>query len=406
MALYVGEVHSNIFGLGTTGIAEAPVRGEYRGQSVKLNSGSKSLIQQADELDDYVVVRRQEKPKLDKRKVKDKKKIAGKNRLLHQFVRRLDKQQGSRQYQDYEARFKRMKQKAIIQMMEKSLHGDEGTEIKLDGRKLSDLILEEAAEAFGEVTEQDNAIEYLEELENYETGEAESELRQADKMIKRLDGRTDEKGITRRKALEEKVNDLQIQVKFSKLFRRELAEAKQILHNAHGQEIKDGYNLIPKATDLFASLVDQKSADSGNQYAKAVAAMYQKVLCAENLVEVMDVCRGDFETKNVKPILNSIIELSGADIKSADPSRDVQYLMSVRDTLFNSEIALQLFQEVGKLRTRVVDTFMNCAKKAFNEETQFSVTKEIVKLSQQSYVSTSQLYNILEGLGVNVGDLQ
>jgi hypothetical protein len=401
--LYIGEVHSGALGLERMQEAGGPqVCGDFRGQEVRLNPKSKSLIAQADELDDYVVVRRKDPPKLKNRKISDRKKVAGKNRLLHQYVCRLDKQQGSRQYQDYEAKLKRIKQMATIQMMERSMHGGEFEQegVTFDGKPLAELLLQEATEMFGEVTEQDNALEYMEALEDFETEHAETEICQANKMLKRLEGRVDPKGISRQKDFREKVRDLSIQAKFSKLFKRELATAKANLRSAHGQEIQDGYNLIPKATDLFASLAEKSSGRYEGDQARIVSNAYQQALCASTLVEVMDASFNSFGAKNIKVGLQAMLELSGIDIQSANPSRDVSYLISVRETLFKTEISSQIFDSVGKLRVDIISAYESCSKRVFGESEQYAVTKSVAKLSQQTFMSGTQLWEILETLGV------
>ncbi len=351
MTVYVGEVHSNAFGIGNVGTA--PVHGEFRGQDVTLNPKTKSLIEQASEMDDYVVVRRKQTPKLKDRKVCDKKRVAGHNRLLTQFVNRLDRrqqnqEQSKKRYQDCENKLMRLKQKASN--IKQSLEGN-GEDLKLDGQKLSELILEEMSESFPDVTEQDNIIEYLESLEDLGTGEAESEIRQANKFIKRLEGNTDEKSVSKIEDLKQKVNDLEKQIKFSVLFKRELAEAKQNLRGLHGEEIKDGYNLIPKATSLFSSLVQEK--DSKGDFAFTVATAYQDALCKNSLSEVVQSSFSLFGSKNWEKGLGSMLELSGADIQSINPSREPQFLMSVRELLFRVEIAMQLFSSIVELRSSI-----------------------------------------------------
>jgi hypothetical protein len=95
-----------------------------------------------------------------------------------------------------------------------------------------------------------------------------------------------------------------------------------------------------------------------------------------------------------------MLELSGVDIKSANPSRDVSYLIAVRETLFKTEISSQMFDAVGKLRKDIVAAFESCSKKVFGESEQYAVTRDIAKLSQQTFMSGTQLWEILGTLGV------
>ncbi|MDR2435952.1 MAG: hypothetical protein LBD33_01395 [Puniceicoccales bacterium] len=402
---YVGPVHANALDLGEAeGVDSPSIRGDFRGQEVRLNPHSKSLVEEADELDNYIVVRRKDPPKLKTRKISDRKKINGKNRLLFQYVRRLDKQQGSRQYQDFEARLRRLGQRATIQMMEHNLYSSSSEEDRLsfDGRDLADMVLEEAAETFSELTEQDNAVEYMEALVDFEAECAEAEARQASKMLMRLEGRTDKRGLDRQKDFQDRLRDLSAQAKVSKLFKKELALAKAALRSAHGQEIEDGYNLIPKATDLFASFAGQKAKDFENTEARQVSRLYQQALCASSLAELMEISFSGFGVKHVKAGLGAMLELSGLDIDSANPSRDVSHLIAVRETLFKTEISSQLYDAVGKLRRDIVANFSECSKKTFGESEQYAATRSLAKLSQQSFVSSSQMHDILGLFGVDV----
>jgi hypothetical protein len=325
-------------------------------------------------------------------------------------VRRLDKQQGSRQYQDFEARLRRLGQRATIQMMERSLHASSSEEdgVSFDGRDLADVILEEAATIFGELTEQDNALEYMEAAVDFEAECAEEEMRQANKMLLRLEGDQGERMLSRKEDFKENIKASEAQLKVSGLLKRELARAKTTLRSIHGQEIEDGYNLIPKATELFASLVGKKAKNFENTEARQISRLYQKALCAKNLVDVMDVThnvdKGDtFEAKNVKSNLKAMLELSGSDIGSVNPSREVSHLVTVRNMLFNTEIALQMYDTVGKLKENINANFSECAKKSFGESEQYTTTRNLAKLSQQSSVSSAQIWDILELLGVDGG---
>ncbi|MDR0679804.1 MAG: hypothetical protein LBF42_02095 [Puniceicoccales bacterium] len=402
-ASYTGAVHDNVLGVEEMEDGSQPIQGNFRGQDVTLNPKSKSMIEEADELDGYIVVRRKEPQKLKIRDILDRKMANEKSRLLYGYVRRLDKQQGTRQYQDYEARLRRLKQRAIIQEMERRMRGENSEKdgATLDDRPLSDIILEDAAETFDEVTEQDNAVEYMEALEDFESEYAEGEIRQATKMLQRLEGRTDKKGIDRQKDFQDKIEDLSKQIKFSKLFKKELANAKAALRSAHGQEIKDGYNLIPKASDLFASLVSKGVQTDGECTPNMLTNVYRLVLAADGFVAMAEMLRNFFGKKLIKKYLGITVELLGEDMKSANPSRSVAFLIAIRDALFMVEVLLQIMQESEKLNGLIGRTFKDGKRnKPFNEDEEFETTKDIAKFSRQTYVNSAQLYDILTRFGV------
>jgi len=132
-----------------------------------------------------------------------------------------------------------------------------------------------------------------------------------------------------------------------------------------------------------------------------VSDVHQQTLGADSLVGVMDATLNSFSAKNIKASLNAVLELSGIDIQSANPSRDVPYLVSVRETLFKMEISSQLYDAVGKLRKDIASNFDECEENTFGESEQYAVTKGIAKLSQQSFVGSEQMREILELLGVD-----
>ncbi|MDE6431799.1 MAG: hypothetical protein K2L13_00170 [Opitutales bacterium] len=434
---YSGAIHSETFGINELSDAEISVRGEYRGQDVVLHPKTKSPIEQASEMEEYVIIRRQEKPKLRAREIRDKKRVAAQRQLLYQYISRLDRREGRRQrsnqqYQDCEAKLKRLRQRIKARFTEGS-----ADELSIDGRDLAEIILEEVADIFSDVTEQDNFLQYFLERINIESAEAESEIRQAGKMLKRLEDRTDGKSVNRRTELQQRVEDLKDEITFLARFSEKLKEAVGILHNIHGQEIEDGYNLIPKATDLFASFVDGKFSADGDS-ARDIANLYQKALCINNLSELMRLSFLSLGAKNWKTGLKMLLELCAADIKSINPSRAVGFLIAVRDLIYRLITARDLYGWIKKLNKRILkfgeigDNFEekngdenkskrlghNVPEKSVKkvpvdakggnneviEDEQFELTVKVAKLADQSFASSSQLNEILEALCKDIKD--
>lgn len=284
MAVFVGDVHSSVFGLSDAqGIYET--RGTYEGQSAKLHTQSKSMLELAYEMDDCPTDARINRDRLIKRDIKDKKKANAKRDILKSFVNKLDRNRPTQQYTDYERKLNRLKQQVMLQNQQKS-RGD-GNKLTFDGEPLDEYILRDIPSQFDEVTEQDNALSYLLELEDFETASNEDEIAQCEKMLLRLEGSTDNKSIQRREEFLAKIQFLIEQIALSSDFKEALLKARKALRKIHGQEIEDGYNLIPKAADLMNGDV----MIGGRQMSSVdIAALYRdKILCCDNFFEAFSV---------------------------------------------------------------------------------------------------------------------
>lgn len=287
--VFIGNVHDAALGLQETRRANQ-VDGHYDGQEVALHPKSKSMIQAAYEMDDYVTDTRVNRDKLVKRDIRDKKKSAQKAKLLRFFVNRLDNKRGTKAYSDYENRMNRLKQQAMNQAKGMGgaiqSHGrrmNRRGAMALDGEDLADFILRDLASEFDEVTDRDNLLEYLMEAEDFEDSSAQDEMDECEKMLQRLEGKDDEKSVNRAKGFRERIRKLKEKQAFSGNFKAALKDAQVKLRKAHGKEIEDGYNIIPKASDLLNG-----SIKMGGRLMTAIdlASIYRdKILCCENFAE-------------------------------------------------------------------------------------------------------------------------
>ncbi|MDR2603655.1 MAG: hypothetical protein LBC11_03835, partial [Puniceicoccales bacterium] len=93
----------------------------------------------------------------------------------------------------------------------------------------------------------------------------------------------------------QKIHSLREQIQFSTSARQSIEEALQSLRKIHGQEIKDGYNIIPKA----ANLLNGTLTIGGKQLSSIdIAAIYRdNILCCENFLEafstIVVICYGN-----------------------------------------------------------------------------------------------------------------
>jgi hypothetical protein len=278
MAIFVGETHAQALGLDGANLLE--VFGNYMGQKVDLHTNSKSMLELAYEMDDCPTDALVTRDNLVKRDIKDKKKATAKLKRVQFYVNRLDKQRGTQQYMDYEKKLNRLKQQIMAQNQSSGSSG----KLTYEGEKLSEFLLRNMSLTFGEPTDQDNVLEYLQEMEEFECASADGEIEQCYKMLARLSERTDEKSMERIAEFTAKVQLLREQMDFSGLFRTCLMEAQNMLREFHGREIEDGYNLIPKASDLL-----KRPMRIGGKEISAIelAAIYRdKILCCENFFEV------------------------------------------------------------------------------------------------------------------------
>ena len=233
----------------------------------------------------------------------------------------------------------------------------DGSDGNSSGKSLKNDIAEALSKNFpDDVANQDNMLELLQNLEDAEKGQAEAEIRQAKEMLKTLEKNhnsgeiSDENYFKLKNEFESKIDDLTRQIEFSDTYKSELSSIRSELQKGHAEEIKKGYNLIPKANVSFGAAEASKfgSADK-DSFATSVAAAYQYALGANTLDGVMQISHEIFGNNNWLSGLQSMLELCGIDLKSINPSSEVEVLVAVRDTLFRAEMSGQLYNVVGGL---------------------------------------------------------
>ncbi|MDR0742498.1 MAG: hypothetical protein LBE98_03470 [Puniceicoccales bacterium] len=282
------NINLSVFGSGETQTV-CSVQGGYEGQEVDLHPKSKSMLELAYAMDDCPTDAVLVRDKLSDRDVKDKKKAMEKRKILTVRINKLDQNRDPRAYEECERRFHRLKQQVMLQNPQFE-EGENGGQLTYDGESFSAYILRNISMDFPEVTEQDNVLEYLLQIEDFEASANGEEILQCEKMVRRLEGQSNAQDAKSQQRVEEfsrKAHSLQEQVQFSAFVRRSLGEALQDLRKIHGQEIKDGYNLIPKAASLLggAFVVGGKQLSSVD-----VAVLYRdSILGCENFLEVFSV---------------------------------------------------------------------------------------------------------------------
>ncbi|MDR1413853.1 MAG: hypothetical protein LBI56_02875 [Puniceicoccales bacterium] len=293
-SLSTEQIRGEIFGANISEILEMPGI-SYEGQKVSLCPQAKSILELAYEMDDCPDDSRliRGHTNIIERDIKDKKKAEKRQKTLDYYVNRLDPNRATREYTDYERRLHRLKQQVMLQNS-KFFEGTSKKGLTFNGESLSEYLLSELSRDFDEVTDQDNLLEYLQAMEDIES-EANSEETQASKkMLERLQESGDVKYQSRIEDLLRKIHSFEEQIRYSPLFREALVDAQKKLRKSHEQEIKDGYNLIPKAANLLASPL----MIGGKQIAATdLAAIYRdKILSCNNFWEaflaIVSICRG------------------------------------------------------------------------------------------------------------------
>jgi hypothetical protein len=364
------------------------VTGSYTGQEVKLHEKTLSAIELAGKMDDFAATKAKQREPIKNRKIETKQKIKEKEKILSKVADRLGGFQDKDKYKNFESSMRRSMNRSMLEGDQKS----EGA--------INNSILKQAAQDFGEVTEQDNVIQYTLEAEELEQFSAETELKQVEKMQKRLDGRTDSFATQKKQELSEQAKSIKASINASKLFQDELSTAQAKLHKHHGKEIKDGYNLIPKAAELVKE--QQAAGQNKDMNPTALAADYRdEVLQMNNPLDLFENFYQKHEGKKekFKKYIESMIELLGRDMESLNPSRSTEELKAVRDGLFRVEISGQAHEDIGVLDEDIKKVFPHFQDKKFTNDEQLVATRELVKMTQSTFPSDVQLLKLIEIFG-------
>ncbi|MDR0728001.1 MAG: hypothetical protein LBF21_00075 [Puniceicoccales bacterium] len=371
--------------------------GIYRGHAVTVHPDSPSPIAHAKNFTDFVAA--QIRRPLHQQHFESTHKVKRKEKLLQEASQRLGGTQDIAKYKAFGSQLQRLQQQARDQGSFGEHFGRQST---FNGEALSTLILQRASKEFGEVTEQDNALQYALEAEKLEYESQGQEYQQLEKSLLKLDGRKDPSAAQRRGELSEHQKALKSSMLASSLFQKEIGTALDKLRRAHGQEIKDGYNLIPKAAELLRA---QKGSDAE---AVALATAYrEKALKMKNPYDVLEhfFKEGEHKRKRFQDYIALMIELLGEDIQSANPSRSTEELLAVREGLFRMEITGQIHDDMGALEQLIRKSFRPEAKESFKLEEQLAATREFVKSTHSNSIPQAQMQHLSDLFAVDTAQV-
>ncbi|MDR0741126.1 MAG: hypothetical protein LBF34_05465 [Puniceicoccales bacterium] len=326
------------------------VQGTYRGQSVVIvQDSSPSAIQLASNIAGLEATKQKLREPLLRRYIVSKKVFREKEKILITYTERLGQGKQSRHYKEVYADLSRQRYKPEYQNEENQ-------------DALRDILLYKVAENFGEVTEQDNILEYALATHTLERETLEVEIAQVKKMIDFFSNppiHTINVGFTNSERMRwtEKLSALEDSLQRSDAFKTQLLRARELLQKTHKKEIRDGYNLIPKA----AAILNQQYGDgSAPESAVSFAATYRdEVLGMTNPLDVFEtfIRRQEKKRESFRPYIDSMIALFGIDMASSNPSRSKEELRHVRDGLFRIEICGQIYDNVGILGRNIRHMF-------------------------------------------------
>jgi hypothetical protein len=371
--------------------------GLYQGRAVTIHPNTSSPIFTAKNFTDFVIP--QIHRPLRQRNFESYRKIKNKEKLLSAASQRLGNTQDTAKYKAFGSQLQRMQQQARDQG---SLGEHAGRQPTLNGEPLSILILQQTSKAFDEVTEQDNGLQYALEAEILEYESQGQEYQQLEKSLLKLNNRTDPTATQRRSELSERQKAIKVNMLASSLFQKEIKDAIDKLHKDHGQEIKDGYNLIPKAAELL------KTQKGYNAEAIALATAYrEEALKMKNPYDVLEnfLKNGENKKKSFQDYIAMMIELLGEDIQSVNPSRSIEELLAVREGLFRMEITGQIHDDMGNLEQLIRRSFRPGTKAAFKLEEQLAATKEFIQSTHSSAISETQIDHLCDLFSIDLSQI-
>lgn len=363
----VSSIRSSVLaGLAIATEEAGEVAMQYKMQNGRLKLGSPSLIESTEQINEIIEEEEKERDGSDKKRCNGIDKNKQQNKLLEDCVNRLDSTKGGLQYKEFGEQLSRLQNKCQLTYFENKNQKSTGLEkdTLYNGQTLEDVILGAVDVSFDEVTEKDNALQYAYELNNLDTQSIESQVDKTKEYIDKLSKKGDSASAKKIVELREQVVELENEVEFKKVFSENIKKAREKLQKTHGAEIKDGYNLIKKASDLFKKRTDMSGKSlTATDFAK----MYIDLLQLNTPIDVLKRFINETGKNDIKKLTEKLIELLGRDIDSANPSRSAAHLMSVRDLLFNVEVCGQVYTTVCNVHLKI--------KMMFNQPNEAGVVK-------------------------------
>lgn len=373
--------------------SDPSTQGVYRGQGVRIvNDNAPSITQLPSELAGFLALKEKRRDDLLQRSIVTKKFFRQREEVLNFYTERLGQQHQSRQYKETYNEFNRSKYKE---------------ENKDDPEHFRETISYQIAGTFGEVTEQDNFLAYALATNELDKVALETEREQVQEMIQFFSDpsqHTMNVGIANSERLrwEAKLSEIDEALQHNLFLHEQLELSRKKLLELHRKEIRDGYNLIPKAIEI---LNQQNNGELSSESAISLAISYRdEILAMKNPLDVFEtfIKRQESKREEFRPYIDSMIALFGYDMASANPSRSKEELGGVRDSLFRIEICGQIYDQVGTIGKEIrrlfppLSTAPSNITEALSQKEQLTVTRELVKATQGTFVSPQQLTRLID----------
>ena len=317
-----------------------PARGTIKGLGIsQAINPFPSLIHTAATQSGIEELHRQITPAISDRPIETKEVFQKKQKTLHNYLEKLKQYKKRDRYLECMADFDRRK------------YQDEFAQ-KSD-EELIEEFFKLMEEKFDEPTERDNVLFYVIDMIKIEQSNINQQISQLKKMINYWQ-HPHENSIPLAKANTElvkyqgKVLALEDTIKFNEKLQKVLIKTEDKLKHTFFTEIRDGYNVIPKAMEMLA--IQNHNTDDIDGVSLAVAYR-DEVLKMQNPLDLFETFISKYVDESVtfKGYIESMISLLGVDMSSTNPSRSEAELQSVRNGLYFMEICGQVYDQVGQL---------------------------------------------------------
>ena len=320
------------------------VGGTFRGEKVlKVPTPYASAVTAAAYNSGVIAAHQRDTKSILERKIESKEIFQKKEKILYTYLEKLGQFQNRTAYMETFSDLDRRKYQDNFQP-------------PIQEDLLVHSVIEIVAQNFPEVTEQDNVLFYSIDINRVEQENLSIQIEQTKAMIQFWE-EPQKNGVSQSLANTElikyqgKLQALEIASERNKILLEVLIAAEKKLKHDHFTQIRDGYNIIPKAISTFGQDPSQTSAS-----AIRLAMSYRdEILQMTNPLELFEIFIKRYEDQSVsfKNYILSMMALLGTDISSVNPSRSPTQLQSVRDGLFFLEICGQIYDNIGQLESNL-----------------------------------------------------
>lgn len=206
-------------------------------------------------------------------------------------------------------------------------------------------VLHFAFQMSGEITEQYNLLNYASASLELDAQSLKRKIEKAARSLEALRNSDNPED-------QAKIEQRQLKIE---AFKRDAETTEEMIGRLHlamdemkekaGQQIEDGFNLLPKSFALLAELPDGENV-SGEELAQVYRDEILQITDSATFFE-------NFLTKHreigFKKYIRLSLQLLGSDIVSANPSRNPNQLKSIRDGIFMAQIIYQTFDRIGRM---------------------------------------------------------